>query len=170
MTRIIPLTATFLLSAGFVDAAVCQVRAVKQQQPAIVFQQPFVLPSYYPSLGQGTDSEDLKDIKKLLQQILEELRTGGGGPAPAGDLSMQAIATQACAQCHTEGAAKGDFVLVGKDGKLVADLTRGDKRAIYARTMIKADAAGKYDPLKMPPQRVLSKASLKVIEDWTSVK
>lgn len=149
------------------DGAVCQVKASKQQQaPQLLFVTPSEARLNYYPVNATADSEDLKEIKLLLQQILAELK--GSPPAPAEQLSMKIIAVQACAKCHTEGAAEKDFAIVSKNGELMADLSRGDKRAIYGRVMIKPGPDGKFDKLHMPPGRALSPQALKIIEDWSA--
>lgn len=172
MTRIVPAIALALLSAGWSDGACPQVRQqVRAEQPQLIFAAPIALPSYYPAFGAGGDNDqDLKDIKELLKAILAELKAGGGGnePVPAGGLTMATIAAQACQGCHQEGKAPkgglGGFAIVDKDGKL-AELDKGDRRAIYARIRLDLN-----DKLHMPPARRLSPAALKVIEEWAAGK
>lgn len=121
-----------------------------------------LLPSYYPVQGQPSQANDA-----VLQAILDELRAireqlGGRASDP---YTMEGVALQACAACHTAGKQpKAGFIMVDKDGKLNSDLSLGDRRAIYARVMTTDKA------LRMPPERTLNAGALKAVESFTKGK
>lgn len=148
-----------LLTIPLVLAAVAIAEAsgtrVIKQPPVILQPAQILVPAYGGSyggtgaaqqqIGSGLDPE----LLRRLVEVLERLEANQN--APAGGHTAESITKASCAQCHTEGSARGGkagpFLMFDKEGKPL-ELSLGDKRAVI-------DRIERTDSKRMPPEKSL---------------
>ena len=161
MTRIASIVALIFAAVGLsADAAPCNNSPVCNNRVQVVAAAPILLPSYYPVQGNYGQAQLQEDVLRQILEELKSIREELGGRIGGGGLSLEVVAQQACASCHSEGKnPKGGFIMVGKDGKVNPLLTLADKKLIALR--VQTD-----DPkIKMPPEKKLTPSAIKVVTE-----
>lgn len=131
-----------LLGVGLVAATPpCHVQPVVQP---IQYQVP-VLPLYTIGYQPAVDLTPLLEELRALRGEVQQLRSGGGVLPLREEPAGLKVLRQACARCHTEGAAKGKLALFSAAGVLLED-------AALKGRIVSAIHEGRMPPKEAPVQ------------------